>query len=131
MTAPKKHTGNTLAVDEYMAMLDHPLKAEAQAVREIIKNVAQGITEQVKWNAPSFSYKGNYVVTFNLHTKEYVLLVFHNPAIAMVHSEILEGDYKDRRLVYIKGMSDLDVKKPALEKVVKDLLELIDRNPIE
>jgi uncharacterized protein YdhG (YjbR/CyaY superfamily) len=126
MTKAKQPANNSQAVSEYMAKLDHPLKAEAQAVREIIQNVDLGITEQVKWNAPSFSYKGNYVVTFNLHTKEYVLLVFHNQAIVKVHSEILEGDYKDRRLVYIKDMSDLDVKKPALEKVVKELLELID-----
>ncbi len=53
------------AVDAYMERLDHPLKAEVQAVRDLIKGVDSRITEQVKWNAPSFSYMG-YLATFNL-----------------------------------------------------------------
>jgi len=118
---------NTQAVNEYMAKLDHPLKAEVQAVREIILNVNKAITEQVKWNAPSFSYKGNYVVTFNLHSKDHVLLVFHNPAIIKVESDLLEGDYKDRRLVCFKDMRDVETKKTALEKIMYDLIELVDQ----
>jgi len=50
-------------VDTFMAALDHPYKAEVQAVREIILGVHDGITEQVKWNAPSFGYEG-YLATF-------------------------------------------------------------------
>jgi uncharacterized protein YdhG (YjbR/CyaY superfamily) len=46
-------------VDEFMAALDHPFKAGVQAVRETIRGVHPGITEQVKWNAPSFSYALN------------------------------------------------------------------------
>jgi uncharacterized protein YdhG (YjbR/CyaY superfamily) len=38
-----------------MRDLDHPSKAEVRAVREIILAVDPRITEQVKWNAPSFS----------------------------------------------------------------------------
>jgi len=45
-------------VDEYMAALDHPFKAEVEALRAIIKGVNPNITEQVKWNAPSYRYKG-------------------------------------------------------------------------
>ena len=51
-----------------MSELDHPFKAEVQAVREIIKSVNHDITEEVKWNAPSFSYKG-HMATFNLWAK--------------------------------------------------------------
>jgi len=59
-------TGNTEQVDEFMDKLDHPFKAEVQMIREIIKKVNKEITEQIKWNAPSFSYKGESLVTFNL-----------------------------------------------------------------
>ena len=45
-------------VDEYMAALDHPFKAEVEALRAIIKGVNPNITEQVKWNSPSYRYKG-------------------------------------------------------------------------
>ena len=35
---------------------------------------------------------------------------------------VLEGDYQDRRLVYIADMNDVDAKKPAIEQVVKALV---------
>ena len=55
---PARKTALTGAeqVDAFMAALDHPFKAEAQVVRDIIKGVHPGITEEVKWKAPSFSY---------------------------------------------------------------------------
>ena len=118
--AKKKET-----VDEFMDKLDHPFKAEVQALREIIKGVDQNITEEVKWNAPSFSYK-DYIATFSLHTTKHVLLVFHNPAIASIKSEILQGDYPDRRLAHFSDMNDVNAKKAALEQVVKELVKRMD-----
>ena len=42
-------------VNAFMKQLAHPLQAEIEAVRTIIK--ANGkITERIKWNAPSFFY---------------------------------------------------------------------------
>ena len=109
-----------------MDQLDYPLKAEVQAVREIIKGVNKDITEEIKWNAPSYSYKGSYLVTFNLHAKERVHLVFHNPQIARVKHEILEGNYPDRHMVYLSNMQDVEAKKASLEIVLKELLALVD-----
>lgn len=67
-------------VDDRLEALKHPMESEIQAVRGIIKGVDERITEEWKWNAPSFSYKG-YLVTFHLHAKDRVHLVFHNGAI--------------------------------------------------
>lgn len=47
--AAKKIKGNSGNVDALMEALDHPLKAEVQAVREIIKGVDKRITEEWKW----------------------------------------------------------------------------------
>jgi uncharacterized protein YdhG (YjbR/CyaY superfamily) len=117
---------NTEKVNEFMDKLDHPFKAEVQAIREIILNVDKLITENIKWNAPSFSHK-DYIATFNLHAKQHVHLVFHNPEIPNVKSELLEGDYPDRRMAYFSNMDDVKAKKPALEKAVKELLRLMDK----
>jgi hypothetical protein len=57
-------TNKTVEVDAYMAKLEPPFKGEVQAVREILKGVNRQISEQIKCNAPSFSYKG-YMATFN------------------------------------------------------------------
>ena len=91
-------SNQTRQVDEFMDELDHPFKAEVQQVREIVKNVNPDITEQIKWNAPSFSYNGESLVTFNLWEKKRIHLVFHNPMISKVKSKLLEGDYDHRRM---------------------------------
>jgi uncharacterized protein YdhG (YjbR/CyaY superfamily) len=115
---------HTEQVDEFMDKLDHPLKAEVEMVRDIIKNVDKNITEQVKWNAPSFSYRGEYLVTFNLHAKDRIHLVFHNPMISKVKSALLEGDYDHRRMAYLAAGSDIRAKRQTLEKALKDLIKL-------
>ena len=115
---------NTKKVDEFMDKLDHPFKAEVQAIRDIIKNVNKDITEEIKWNAPSFNYNGEYLVTFNLWEKGHIHLVFHNPAISKVKSKLLEGDYDHRRMAHFQDENDVKAKKPALEKVLKDLIKL-------
>jgi uncharacterized protein YdhG (YjbR/CyaY superfamily) len=115
---------NTEQVDEFMEMLDHPFKTEVQMIREIIKNVNRDITEQIKWKAPSFSYKGEYLVTFNLWERQKIHLVFHNPVISKVKSKLLEGDYDHRRMTYFSDENDIKAKKKALEKVLRNLIKL-------
>ena len=129
MKKNKPTTGSTEQVHEFMDKLDHPFKAEVEMVREIIKNVHPDITEQVKWNAPSFSYKGESLVTFNLWEKKRIHLVFHNPMISKVKSPLLEGDYNHRRMVYFVDQNDIQAKRKFLEKALKDLLKL--QNKIE
>ena len=122
MAAKKKKE----TVDEYMDKLEHPLKAEVQVIRDIIKAVSENIAEEVKWNAPSFSYK-DYIATFNLRAQQHVHLIFHNPNIASIKNEILEGNYPDRRMVYFTDMNDVNAKKAALESVVRELMAIMDR----
>jgi uncharacterized protein YdhG (YjbR/CyaY superfamily) len=124
MKKPNAKLDNTEQVNQFMAKLDHPFKAEVQMIREIIRNVDNDITEQIKWRAPSFSYKGEYLVTFNLWEKKKIHLVFHNPAISKVKSKLLEGDYDHRRMAYFSDENDIRTKKKALEKVLKDLIKL-------
>lgn len=115
------------SVEHFMANLDHPLKAEVEALRAIIKGVNPNIREEIKWNAPSFSYiDKDYIATFHLRATQHVHLVFHNPAIASIDSPILEGDYVDRRMAYFLNMEDVQAKKAALEAVVQALIERMD-----
>ena len=111
-------------VDAFMDQLDHPFKAEVEMVREIIKNVNKDITEEIKWKAPTFSYQGEYLVTFNLWEKGRIHLVFHNPMISKVKSTLLEGDYDHRRMAYFSDKEDIQAKKDLLEKALKDLIKL-------
>ena len=117
---------NTAKVDEQLSNLDHPLKEEVQVVRDLIKAANSQIEEEWKWNAPSFSYKGQYLVTFNLWEKKRIHLVFHNPEIVNVKSPLLEGDYPTRRMAYFADMNDIEAKKAELARVLAELIRLID-----
>jgi uncharacterized protein YdhG (YjbR/CyaY superfamily) len=106
----------TDAVDQFLLELSHPLTAEVEAVRSIIKGVSRDINEEVKWKAPSFNYKGEYLVTFNLRDTKRIHLVFHNPEIPKVKSKLLEGDYKDRRMLYLMDIRISRLKSPNLKE---------------
>lgn len=121
MSSPVSRTDK---VDEFLQGLSHPLKAEVEAVRSIIKGVSKEINEEVKWKAPSFNYKGGYLVTFNLRETKRIHLVFHNPMIPKIKSKLLEGDYADRRMTYFSDMKDIKAKKAELQQVLKQLIKL-------
>lgn len=121
----KTAVNNSEQVNDFMLNLEHPLKAEIEAVREIIKNADNRVCERVKWNAPSFFYKAD-MVTFNPRATYHVHLVFHHPEIVNIRSELLEGDYKDRRMTYFRNMKEVIEKKEALEYIIQKLLQHLD-----
>src|SRR4051812_25516449 len=105
-------------VDAFMQLLEHPLKNEMEAVRQIIKTNSR-LSERIKWAAPSYYFDKTDLVTFNLRQAKGVMLVFHHIAIVSIKSDLLEGDYKDRRLMYFANMAEVEVKKPELERIMK------------
>jgi hypothetical protein len=64
-------------VDRFMSGLDHPLKEGIERLRTAILDSNDGITEHVKWNAPSFCYAGEDRVTFRLYPVDRAQIVFH------------------------------------------------------
>jgi hypothetical protein len=79
-------------VDAYIAALDHPLKGVVEAVRAALIGSNPHIGEQIKWNAPSFTWRGEDRVTFNIRPKAPVLLIFHRGAKAKDAAGFSFGD---------------------------------------
>lgn len=112
-------------VDAFMAKLDNPMKAEMERVREIILSTDDRITEDIKWSAPNFMYKGN-IATFNPRAKKLVNLLFHKGAEIPGKHSVLEGDGKEARSGRFHSMEDVEAKKEGLENVVKAWIEWKD-----
>jgi uncharacterized protein YdhG (YjbR/CyaY superfamily) len=112
-------------VEQFMEDLKHPLKAEINAVRDIIKGSNIKLQERVKWNAPSYHYEGTDLVTFNPRSQKNVHLVFHNIAIVKVKSELLEGTYKDRRMTYFNDMAEVKKHKKELARIMQEYIKLL------
>jgi uncharacterized protein YdhG (YjbR/CyaY superfamily) len=118
-----KPTDEELAND-WMNKLEHPLKAEIDAVRQIIKDSNRNIHERIKWNAPSY-YSKEDIVTFNHRAPEHVHLIFHHPTIVKIKSTLLEGDYKDRRMLYLPDMKTVKANKKELQRIINESVQLI------
>lgn len=115
---------DSILVAEYMQKLEHPLKAEIEALRTIIKSANPAISERIKWNAPSYYAKEDFL-TFNHRMTDKVHLIFHHAKIVEIHSPILEGDYKDRRMVYFENMEDILTKQVEFTGIINNLIELM------
>ncbi len=114
-------------VDEFLATLEHPRKAEIEAVRAILLGADARIHESIKWNAPSFSTTEHFA-TFNLRPKDAVQVVLHfgarvrarSPEISIYDpSGMLKWVAKDRCIVVLMDMKEIESKKGALRSIVK------------
>jgi hypothetical protein len=93
----------------------------------IIKKSSPKISERIKWNAPSYYYLED-LVTFGPRKEDKVLLVFHHPHIVKIKSDLLEGDYRDRRLMWFSNMKEIKSNKKELTNIMKLLVEAIGKN---
>ncbi len=119
------------AVDQYLDELDHPLKAELEAIRKIILGVNKEIAEGIKWNAPSFYFR-DWFATTGLRSKEFVHVVFHTGAKVKASatdgvkiddpSGLLEWHAEDRCSAKFYNMKDVKAKKTALQEIVRQWL---------
>jgi hypothetical protein len=123
-------------VAAFMRDLDHPLKAEIEALRQIILGVDPEIREEIKWNAPSFRTTEHFA-TFNLRTEDRVRLILHTGAKVKETATkglkiadpagLLEWLSKDRCLVTFSDAKDIQDKRAAFEAILRDWIRLSPR----
>ena len=118
MPKATKPTDQDLVIT-YMQKLNHPLIEEVELLRDIIKSSNSGIGERIKWNAPSYYFEGEDMVTFNLRDKSQVHLVFHHPCIESIQSSILEGEYNGRRMSYFNNEKEIVAARKEITGVIK------------
>lgn len=98
-------------------------------VRRIILSAHPELTERIKWNAPSYAYRGDDRVTFNLHGEGFFRLVFHcgakakagKPAGRLLDDAtgLLEWVTDDRATARFASRQEVLVKEAALRRVVQ------------
>lgn len=114
-------------VDAFMASLEHPLKAEIAAARQIIVGAAPGIAEGIKWNAPSFRTT-EFFATTHLRSRASLQFVFHlgakkraaQPELKIADSAgLLKWLAKDRALVTLGAGTEFAARRTALRDLVR------------
>jgi uncharacterized protein YdhG (YjbR/CyaY superfamily) len=109
---------------DYMSKLKGKQKEDVDTVRNLIKKSSTKLNERIKWNAPSYYYKED-IVTFGPYKPGKLLLVFHHPAVVKVKSDLLQGEYKDRRLVYFTDAKEAEKNKKELARIINEIIKKI------
>lgn len=122
-------------VSEFLDDLETDKREQVEALRKIILSVNSDLTEHIKWNSPSYVYKGENRITFNLLNKDRVVkLVLH---IGTGRKEDKKGqpvmddatgmvDWRSdiRGVLSFSGLGEIEAKKDEVSKIVQDWLAI-------
>lgn len=119
-------------VGGFLASLDHPHKPAILAVREIILGTP-GVTEGIKWNAPSFRTT-EWFATFHLRAKAGVMVVLHLGAKVRDRDALTIDDPdgllnwlgKDRASVTFADEADVAAKRDAFAVLIRRWIEHVE-----
>ena len=97
--------------------VDNPQKDLVQAVRTLILEADPRISEVIKWQAPTFVYKGN-LASFYPKSVKHVSLMFHTGASLSDPSGVLEGEGDTSRVLRVLDNDDLGRKADAIRGLI-------------
>lgn len=103
-------------VDTWLETYDNPMKPVVSAIRDLALAADPRITEAIKWQAPTFVYKGN-IACFFPKAKKHASLMFHKGAEIPGDFPGLEGDGKEARTFKVASLDDLEGKAEELKAI--------------
>lgn len=120
----RKSSDTSAAVDQFMAATAHPLKAEIQALRELILGVRADVAEGIKWNAPSYRTH-EYFATTKLRDKTGIGVILHLGAKVRNETVVIDDPAglltwlgTDRASVSFKGLDEIRRDAAAFRAIV-------------
>ena len=106
-------------VDAWLDNYENPQRQLVADVRAFILSLDPGISEAIKWQAPTFMYRGN-IASFFPKARKNVTLMFHQGASIEDSTGLLEGDGEVSRVARFLDAQDFEAKKAALETVIRN-----------
>ncbi|MHA4893770.1 DUF1801 domain-containing protein [Pedobacter sp. PWIIR3] len=114
-------------VTQLLNQLNHPLREQIEELRAIILNADQGMKENVKWNGPNYTFKGNDRITLRVHPPGALNLILHLGVKAvplaepwiMDDSKLLQWKSNDRAVIDLKKPVQFEVARPQLANIIK------------
>ncbi len=111
--------GRSKDVDAWFERYDNPMKEVVQRVRAIILAADARIEECIKWQAPTFTYKGN-LASFFPKSKQHASLMFHQGASIPGRHPRLEGAAEGGgRTLKVASVADANAARRDIENIVR------------
>ncbi len=135
MATPKHRT-----IPELVSALDDDTRAQVELLRDVILAVEPALTEQVKWNAPSYVLDSEDRITMNLRNKQgLVKLVLHMGAtrpenkkgapVLLDDEGIVEWASDIRGFITFTDEADIRARESLLRRVLIGWLAIDHRAP--
>lgn len=105
-------------VDAWFDGYTNPQKDLVLAVRQVVLDADPRVTEVIKWQAPTFMYRGN-IASFYPKATKHVSLMFHTGASLPDPTGLLEGEGATSRVAKFADAADLEAKTEGLQGLVR------------
>ncbi len=112
-------------VDVWMAHYDNPMRDVVERVRRIILSADDRIDECIKWQSPTFVYKGN-LASFFPRAREHATLMFHHGATIPGAFPHLKGEGKEGRSMSFVSIAEAEELRDELTAIVAAWIDLQD-----
>lgn len=118
-------------VQSFIDEIDHPLKNEIVALRQLLLSADPAISEEIKWNAPSFRTSEHFA-TMHLRAKNAIQLILHMGARSKLTvppkaiadpTGLLKWLGADRASVGFTGAADMADKDEALVAIIRQWIK--------
>ncbi|MET3927535.1 DUF1801 domain-containing protein [Devosia sp. 2618] len=114
-------------LDLYFDSLQHTRKSEVIALHHLILDAVPGLSERIKWNAPSYGLGADDRITMRLSPGDRVQLILHRGAKAGADDffrfedpdKILSWAAPDRGVVTFKDAEDFAAKSKSLPDILR------------
>lgn len=134
-TATPKKPGSSKgapSVEEFLAALEHPFKSELLALRTLILGVDPAVSEEIKWNAPSFRTTDHFA-TFQLRAPGCVQVILHFgakkrelPELSIRDPEkLLEWLAPDRASVRFANLAEIRARGRAFQELLQSWIRYV------
>jgi hypothetical protein len=130
---PTQTTTLNNTVTQFLDDLNHPFRNEIEQLRTIILSACDGLTENIKWNAPNYCFNQEDRITMRIHPpKKQVQLIFHRGATkqAQPREKLIEDNTgllawkeNDRAIMTFKNMTEIEKSKPELTSIINAWIE--------
>lgn len=101
-----------------MSRWDNPVKEVVERIRQIILASDDRIEEIIKWDTPTFVYKGDLASFFPKAT-HHAVVMFHHGAKIPGSFPHLEGKTSDGRVMRIVSIAEAEERRDELNAIVQ------------
>ncbi len=116
---------NDPAVDAWMTRYDNPMRDVVERIRQIMLQADDRVEECIKWQTPTFTYKGN-IASFFPKSMHHATIMFHQGALIPGTYPHLEGSGREGRAMKIVSIAEAEDRRDELTSLVQGWIAMRD-----